>query len=82
MYYLIKVLGFLTPLLFVITFSTELNQKLPFSDFPNKQTKLRLLLLSSFALIVVMLDVTEEEPTSRTWFVKVPKPQFKQTIQF
>ena len=26
-----------------------------------------------------MLDVTEEESTSRTWFAKVPKPQFKQT---
>ena len=36
--------GFSDPLLFVIMFCTERNQKLPFSDFPNKQTKLRLLL--------------------------------------
>ena len=36
MYYVIKILGFLTlpPPPFVITFSTECNQKLPFSDPP------------------------------------------------
>ena len=35
MYYVIKILGFLTPhpSPFVITLSTERNQKLPFSDF-------------------------------------------------
>ena len=36
MYYVIKILGFLTPPPppFAITFSTERNQKLPFSDPP------------------------------------------------
>ena len=36
MYYVIKIWGFLTisPLPFVITFSNERNQKLPFSDPP------------------------------------------------
>ena len=32
MYYVIKILGFLTPLPFMITFSNKHNQKLPFSD--------------------------------------------------
>ena len=37
MYYVIKIWGFLTPppFPFVITFSTERNQKLPFSDPPS-----------------------------------------------
>ena len=31
MYYVIKIWGFLTPPLFVITFSTERNQEIPFT---------------------------------------------------
>ena len=34
MCYVIKIWGFLTPLPFLITFSTERNQKLPFYDPP------------------------------------------------
>ena len=34
MYYVIKIWGFLTPLPFVITFSSEHNQQLSFSDPP------------------------------------------------
>ena len=43
MYYVIKILGFLTPspLPFVITFSTECNQKLSFSDPPSPLLWLR-----------------------------------------
>ena len=37
MYYVIIIWGFLTPVPFVITFSTERNQKLPFSD-PHPHT--------------------------------------------
>ena len=40
MYYVTMFLGFLTPLPFLITFSSEPNQKLPFSD-PSPLLRLR-----------------------------------------